>query len=162
MSNFSFTSLDLVQCRLLKAFVKYGVDFLVVGGYAMRHHGHERETKDLDLVISQSKTNLIAIDFAINSLPEIPPVLPSEILKHAQSKLKYFNVEVFASMQGLDYEIMRSTAVFALWADLSIPVINLDWLKHSKQLALAEPERLSKKSTDLDDLTFLERLATPD
>lgn len=152
----AFSSLNSSQCSLLNAFVQYGVDFLVVGGYAMRCHGRNRQTNDLDLVVSPSETNLAAIDFAINSLPGTSPVLPSEVLRRTESKLTRFDVEVFASMRGLDYGNMRAAAILVSWAGTSLPVINRDWLKQSKRLAIESPDRLEKREIDSDDLAFLE------
>lgn len=153
----AFSSLNSNQCILLNAFVRYGVDFLVVGGYAMRCHGLNRQTHDLDLVVSQSVANLAAVDFAINSLPGTYRELPSEVLKRTESKLTRFDVEVFGLMHGLDYESMRAAAILASWGGISLPVINRDWLKQSKRLAVESPKRFEKRGIDLDDLAFLER-----
>jgi len=153
----AFSSLNSNQCILLNAFVQYGVDFLVVGGYAMRCHGRDRQTHDLDLVVSQSAANLTAVDFAINSLPGTSSVLPSEVLKRTDSKLTRFDVEVSGSMRGLDYESMRATAVWASWGGINLPVLNRDWLKQSKRLAVESPERLEKREVDFGDLAFLEK-----
>ncbi|MBK8173685.1 MAG: nucleotidyl transferase AbiEii/AbiGii toxin family protein [Sandaracinaceae bacterium] len=42
---------------LLRAFVDYRVEFLVVGAHALAVHGHSRATKDLDVWVRPSKRN---------------------------------------------------------------------------------------------------------
>lgn len=148
----AFSLLNFDQCDLLKAFIRCNVDFLVVGGYAMRCHGSTRDTKDLDLVISQSDTNLTAIDFAINSQFPQPP---SEILRRPETKIIYRSVEVFSSMRNLAYESMRDDAILVGWNSYSLPVINRYWLKKAKCLAINSPDRLDKREVDLFDLKFL-------
>jgi hypothetical protein len=48
---------------LLAEFVRSGVRFVVVGGYAVEHHAKPRATKDLDVLVSggraRFKLNLV-------------------------------------------------------------------------------------------------------
>ncbi len=47
--------------ELLAAFEKFGVRYLVIGGYAVGHHAEPRYTKDLDVWIDTDRKNALAI-----------------------------------------------------------------------------------------------------
>ncbi len=42
---------------LLRAFVNEGVEFLLIGGWAVAAHGHGRATDDLDVLVRPSPHN---------------------------------------------------------------------------------------------------------
>jgi predicted nucleotidyltransferase len=44
---------------LLEAFVASGVEFVVIGGYAVIFHGRPRATKDIDLLVGIDAANLL-------------------------------------------------------------------------------------------------------
>src|SRR5882724_1397242 len=58
----AFETLSNYQMELIRSLVNAGVHFVVVGGYAVRYHGHlrptERPTEDLDLFLDRSSANL--------------------------------------------------------------------------------------------------------
>src|SRR3954470_15354296 len=43
---------------ILKTLAKHTVEFLVIGGVAVAHHGYVRTTKDIDIVPEPSEDNL--------------------------------------------------------------------------------------------------------
>ncbi len=54
--------------QVIEALNSYGVRYLVVGGFAVNFHGYNRTTKDLDLWVDTSETNLKAIEKAMERL----------------------------------------------------------------------------------------------
>lgn len=54
--------------RIVTAFVRHGVDFLVVGGVAGQIHGAERTTQDLDAVVQYGHANLERLVAAMREL----------------------------------------------------------------------------------------------
>ena len=50
---------DLIE--LLAAFEKYGVKYLIIGGYAVGFHAEPRYTKDCDIWIATDKKNAAAV-----------------------------------------------------------------------------------------------------
>jgi hypothetical protein len=50
------------------AFSNAGVDFMVVGGYAVNFHGYVRATSDLDIWINPVESNKIKITKALDSI----------------------------------------------------------------------------------------------
>ena len=52
--------------EILLAFSNAGVDFMVVGGYAVNFHGYVRTTSDLDIWINPVESNKIKITKALS------------------------------------------------------------------------------------------------
>lgn len=57
---------DLI--RILKCLASEGVDFVVVGGFAAMLHGNDRVTRDVDLCVALSRSNLGRFANAVNPL----------------------------------------------------------------------------------------------
>lgn len=55
--NNPFADLSSTQNNFLLALVEADVEFVLVGGYAMRFHGRDRKAKDLDIVYCTERTN---------------------------------------------------------------------------------------------------------
>jgi hypothetical protein len=53
--------------ELLESFNAEGVDYLVIGGYALAHHGAPRYTRDIDLYVRPSEENAARIMAALNA-----------------------------------------------------------------------------------------------
>jgi hypothetical protein len=53
---------------LLSALADHGVDFIVVGGYAVAAHGHVRATKDIDICPEPTEENLQRLADALVAL----------------------------------------------------------------------------------------------
>jgi hypothetical protein len=58
----------LDAAALLKALVGHGVEFIVIGGFAVGAHGYQRATKDLDIVPAPTADNLQRLLEALNIL----------------------------------------------------------------------------------------------
>lgn len=58
--------------ELLRVLVEHGVDFVVIGGFAVAAHGYERATKDVDVVPSPEIGNLARLVAALASLEARP------------------------------------------------------------------------------------------
>jgi hypothetical protein len=56
-----FSTLTITQRDCLSALRTEGVEFMIVGGYAVRFHGFMRPAEDLDLLISNEQRNLEAL-----------------------------------------------------------------------------------------------------
>ncbi|MCG3117137.1 MAG: nucleotidyltransferase family protein [Candidatus Manganitrophus sp. SA1] len=59
---------DLVQ--LCKSLNEAGVRYVVVGGFAVAHHGYIRTTGDIDLLIDASTDNVEKVRKALSYLPD--------------------------------------------------------------------------------------------
>jgi hypothetical protein len=144
------------QALLLQKLLSNRVRFIVVGGYAVRYHGYLRATEDLDLVIEQTTENISHLREAL--APDSPEGEWSRLLL-PEKKLRWWDVDIFSAMRGLDYRDMDRSADFFALFDSSLRVISVSHLKTAKKLALEATDRDAKKrSQDKDDLEYLEEL----
>ncbi len=54
--------------EILEYFIRYNVDFLLIGGYAVNYYGYMRTTGDMDLWIRPSEDNKIKVLSALEDL----------------------------------------------------------------------------------------------
>jgi hypothetical protein len=60
--------LDSAEEQVVRTLMKWQVRFVVIGGHAVRFHGHDRLVNDLDLVIQPVEDNARRL---INALAEL-------------------------------------------------------------------------------------------
>jgi predicted nucleotidyltransferase len=139
---------------LLAEFVRSGVKFVVVGGYAVGHHAKPRATKDLDLLVSGSDDNLARVAGALERFGAAGSIVqaarqmgPTDIVYMGVAPVR---VDVLRSADGIDTEQVIARAKTLHLDDLAIPVIALDDLIANK--------RASARMRDLVDVELLERV----
>jgi predicted nucleotidyltransferase len=139
---------------LLAEFVRSGVRFVVVGGYAVGHHAKPRATKDLDLLVSGSNDNLARVADALERFGATGSVVqaaremgPTDIVYLGAEPVR---VDILRSADGIDTEQTISRADKLALDELTIPVIALEDLIANK--------RASGRARDLADVELLERV----
>lgn len=94
--------------QLLNSLNSNGVEYLVVGGYAVIHHGYVRTTGDMDIWIAPTPTNAKNVEKAIRSLGFNPPWLKSEIFLKAGSVLRIgqepLKFEILNEIDGVRFQ----------------------------------------------------------
>jgi hypothetical protein len=145
----------------LKSFVRQGVRYVVVGGYAVRYHGARRQPMDLDLFVESSSVNFNRVVAALRDMgardtgerldPERRPV-------KLQFRTPAGCIEVFAVMEGLDFEAVYGRSEPTIVGDTTIRVIGLDDLIVAKRLARDDPKRAKRAAVDRADLDVLLRI----
>lgn len=139
---------------LLAEFVRSGVRFVVLGGYAVGHHAKPRATKDLDVLVSGADDNLARVAEALDRFGAAPSVI--QAARHmGPTDIVYLGVEpvrvdVLRNADGIDTEQVISRAETLTLDGLVIPVIALDDLIANK--------RASGRARDLADVELLERV----
>jgi predicted nucleotidyltransferase len=116
--------------QVLEVLTRRGVDFTVIGGFAVIAHGHPRNTRDIDFVAAPDHANLQRV---------------AETLRDLNGGLNFFN-EVPG---GVPYAELRERALVVELAGLTIRVAGRDDLIRMKQAA-GRPQ-------DLDDIAALTR-----
>ena len=58
--------------NLLKKLAEYDVDYILIGGVAVIMHGMERLTRDIDLFIRNTPSNIDKLKDALHSLYQDP------------------------------------------------------------------------------------------
>lgn len=149
------------QVGLVVLLQLHGVRVLVIGGWAVRAHGHDRATTDLDPLASNSKQNAKRVERAFAavgfpappqgwrtaaSTPNIRFAYPSEEAKEA---------DLLASIDGIDFDSCYSRSVRVPFGDLALHVPARADLIAMKQVS-ASVSVGPGRAQDLADLEWLQ------
>ena len=140
---------DMVACLL-----REGVDFMLVGGYAVALHGWPRTTFDIDFWIMANPENAKAVMRAITAFGA-PLMGLTETDFHRSGMVFQIGTEpqridIISSVDGLDYADAARRAVKMDVDGLEIKVMSLDDLIINK--------RASGRPKDIADALALEKL----
>jgi hypothetical protein len=138
---------------LLAEFVRCGVKFVLLGGYAVGVHAKPRATKDLDLLVSGEGDNLSRVADALAAFGAPAAVIdaarslgPTEIVYLGVPPVR---IDILRHADGIDTERTIERAMTVNLGELAIPVISLDDLIANK--------RASGRPQDIADVALLER-----
>lgn len=139
---------------LLEAFVHCGVEFAIIGGYAVGHHAKPRATKDLDLLVSAMGNNLERVARALSEFGA-PANVVDAARELAQDEVIYLGVapvriDILRSVDGIDAEAAIRRTVPLLLDGLSLPILALDDLIANK--------RAADRAQDRADVELLEQV----
>lgn len=140
---------DFREClRLLNA---HGVEYLLVGGYAVALHGYPRATVDLDIWIASTSENARRVVAAVRAFGFDVPALEPGLFLNPDSIVRFgippFRIEVMTTIDGVTFDACRRNARLMELDGVSVPVIALADLKANKKAAGRH-----KDLADLDNL----------
>lgn len=141
------TALD--PTRVFETLNRHGVDYLVIGGFAVIAHGHVRATKDVDLVASEQRENLERFAAALRELGArlrgvdaehlpVDPTNPDDLGNGANWTMVTDAgwVDFMANPPGAAaYPQMRARSVRRRVRNVDIPIVGLDDLIRMKHAA---------------------------
>ena len=140
---------DMAECLL-----REGVDFMLVGGYAVALHGWPRTTFDIDFWIMANSENANAVMRAITAfgaalmgLTETDFHRPGMVFQIGTEPQR---IDIISAVDGLDYADAARRAVKMDVDGLEIKVVSLDDLIVNK--------RASGRPKDIADAMALEKL----
>ena len=140
---------DMVECLL-----REGVDFMLVGGYAVALHGWPRATFDIDFWIMANPENAKAVMRAIKAFGAPLQGLTEDDFHRPgmvfQIGVEPQRIDIISAVDGLDYADASSRAVKMNVDGLEIKVLSLDDLIINK--------RSSGRPKDVADALTLEKL----
>lgn len=127
-----------------------GVEYLLIGGYAVNVHGYVRTTNDLDIWINVNPENASRIDRTLRQFGFTGAAGLSSKLFLARNTvvrlgLPPIRIKILTSIAGVDFESCFAEKMTIQIEELSIPVISLARLRENKA-ASARPKDLA----DLD------------
>lgn len=138
---------------LLVEFASEGVEYVLVGGYAVGYHARPRATKDLDVLLFGTPSNLERAARALarygaaeDTVSAVRTLEPTEIAYMGQPPLR---VDFLRSVDGVETEAIFERALNAEWDGISVRVIGLADLIANK--------RAAGRKQDLADVEVLER-----
>ena len=133
--NGPFSILKNKQIEFLVELANHAVDYVVVGGYAMRFHGLDRHAKDLDLLIGYELENAEKL---VTVIMRYGRVGPDEIKKRLTKPDVYIpidgiGVELFTRIKGVDFNTIKLNASETSVDGVKVPVISATDLLESKR-----------------------------
>ncbi len=135
----------------LKSFDESGVEYLLVGGYAVGYHGYVRATADLDVWVARSPENARRVVAALKRFGmDVPGLSEGLFLEEAnvvRMGVPPFRIEILTSVSGVEFADCYPRRVEATLDGVRISVIDLTHLKANK-LASGRAKDLA----DLDQL----------
>ena len=137
--------------EFLKSLTSNGVEYLLVGGYAVAFHGYLRATNDLDIWVKASQENAARIDRALRDFGfQLPDqslewfLLPNKMFRMGVPPIR---IEILTGISGVEFETAYAEREFVTLDEITVPVISLPRLRQNK--------RASGRAKDLADLENL-------
>lgn len=134
--------------RLLNA---KGVEYLLIGGYAVGYHGYPRATNDLDVWIAVSPANAERMVVALKEFGFALPSLSCDLFLRVPNIVRMgvvpMRIEVITSISGVSFDDCYAARVRGVLDDVPVDVISLADLKANK--------RASGRPKDVSDLQYL-------
>ena len=130
-----------------------GVEYLVVGGYALAAYGHPRYTGDLDIWVRRTPPNaakpLLALGqfgFGTLGLAESDFLLPGCVVQLGYPPAR---IDILTSIDGVDFDSCVANRTVISVDGVPLPFIGLSDFKSNK--------RASGRTKDLADLESLDQ-----
>ncbi len=136
---------------LLRALNDHGVDYLLVGGYALYTLGYQRGTTDIDVVLRPTREQGERVKQALLLLPDkVSEGLMPEWFTEGETirVADAFVVDLMFSACGETYESLQPHAVIIDFEGIAVHTLNLEGLLKTKQ---------SSRDKDKLDRVILER-----
>lgn len=133
-----------------------GADFVIVGGYAVAHHGHVRATKDLDVFVRPSGENATRVMRAMAAFGAPVAALGvsaadfSTAGKVIQLGLPPLRIDLVTAVSGIDFDTASQSPGTLEIDGRIVRVIDLN--------ALLQNKRTAARPQDLADVSILESL----
>lgn len=141
---------DLVAlCRHLN---EAGAQYVIIGGFAMIHHGYVRTTADIDLLIESSADNIGKIKEALMYLPDqaVKDITSSDIQTYAVVRIgDEIVIDLLAKACEVIYNDAKDHIEYEVIDEIRIPYLSAQMMLKTKQ---------SLRAQDAQDRFFLEHL----
>ena len=136
--------------EFLRLFESHGVEYLLVGGYAVIQYGFVRGTGDMDVWIAVSPSNADRVVSALREFGFSNSISREAFLEEGpmfRMGVPPFRIEILSSVSGIDFAHAFQRRSRQLIDGIEVNVISLEDLKANK-----------KASGRLKDLADLEKL----
>lgn len=129
----------------------HGVEYLLIGGYAVGYHGYPRATGDLDIWVARAPGNADRIVAALRAFGfDVPQLSPSLFLQDkgmVRMGAPPIRIEILTVISGVRFDECYAERLVDIIDGVEVPLISLDRLKANK--------RASGRLKDLSDLEHL-------
>jgi len=145
---------------LFEAFLDAGVEFVVVGSYALARHGYVRATLDLDVLVRPSAENATRVADALVAFGAPLVAHGVDPLDFARPGTVYqlgvppLRIDVLTEISGVTFEDVWQSRLVVDFGGMKVPVIGRG--------ALLRNKRASGRPKDRSDVDALERIRPRD
>lgn len=137
--------------EFLKLLNANGVEYLLIGGYAVGYHGYPRATNDIDIWIAMNQENASRITRVLKEFgfdtPELTPELFLRKDRMVRLGLPPMRIEVLLEISGVKFKECYEERIDDILDGIPVKLISLKHLKINK--------KASGRYKDLDDLEHL-------
>jgi Nucleotidyl transferase of unknown function (DUF2204) len=126
---------DFKEC--VASFNAHGVEYLVVGGYALAAHGRPRYTGDIDLWVRPTSLNARRVLAALNvfglgalAITETDLTTPSNVIQLGYPPRR---IDLLTSIDGVEFDACHARRLALPIDGVDLPVIGLDDFKANKR-----------------------------
>lgn len=142
---------------LLSEFSARGVEYLVVGAYALAAHGRVRATGDLDVWVRPEAGNSKRVMEALRAFGAPLHDLSTEDLSRPgtvfQIGVAPLRIDVLTGIDAVEFDEAWPSRLMTRFAGVAVPVLSVQHLIRNK--------RAVGRAQDLADLEWLEKSAKP-
>lgn len=142
---------------LLKLFNAHGVEYVIVGGYAVAHHGAPRYTADIDLFVRASDSNAVKVLAALDEFGFGSVGLERSDFNrpHRVTQLGFppCRVDIITSIDGVTFDEAVADVSPGTYGGVEVPYIG--------RTALLCNKRASGRTKDAADAEVLEPRQRP-
>ena len=141
---------------VLEKLIEKGVDFILIGGYAVNYHGYNRTTADMDVWIKPDNENKLLLAEALSTLnfrEEDIAIIRTWDFEKPQKFTVFpepFYAEFMTHISGIKYPEAKSLVIQAEIDGITLPIIHLNSLLQNK--------KATGRKKDLADVEYLERI----
>ncbi len=136
---------------LLRLLNEKSVRYLVIGAYAVAHHGYPRGTVDLDVWVAMDPTNARRVVESLREfgfdVPDLTPGLFLEPRSIVRMGRPPYRIELSTTISGVEFDECYARAASGIVAEVPVRFLSLADLRKNK-LASGRPKDLA----DLDQL----------
>jgi hypothetical protein len=137
--------------EFLKLLDKHGVEYLLIGGYAVAYYGYPRPTADMVVWIAMHPANATRITAALREFGFDTPELEERLFMQAGNIVRMgqppMRLEILTTIDGVEFGQAYARRTIDKIDRQAVSLIGLEDLKFNKQA--------SGRPKDLDDLSKL-------
>ena len=137
--------------EFLRLLNTHGVEYLLIGGYAVGYHGYPRATNDMDIWIALHPDNAARMVTVLRvfgfDTPDLSPDLFLQDHSIVRMGVPPMRIEVLTTISGVEFAACYAARLTAMIDGVEVNLISLPDLKVNKQA--------SGRYKDLDDLEHL-------
>lgn len=139
----------------LQKLAECGVQYLLIGGYALRYHGVDRNTDDVDLAVGRSTENARRLHAAITNMLGHEPDFHWSVLTQPKKHINFVvgepNIDILTTLPGIEFDRAFADRVIAVQDGVEIPVIaKCDLITLKQAIAVRDPGRRERELRDVE------------